>query len=93
TSQHTHTRQPKHRRICNLEGPRISSQGRLYWKDARAFPADKISAMDLRDAMGVGDDTVGGVQDAPFSPVRRGPIFTKETIGGDDANSMDTDED
>ncbi|CAM9594000.1 unnamed protein product, partial [Pylaiella littoralis] len=32
-------------------------------------------------------------QDAPFSPVRRGPIFTKETIGGDDANSMDTDED
>ncbi|CAM9596659.1 unnamed protein product, partial [Pylaiella littoralis] len=83
----------KHRRICNLEGPRISSQGRLYWKDARAFPADKISAMDLRDAMGVGDDTVGGVQDAPFSPVRRGPIFTKETIGGDDANSMDTDED
>lgn len=33
--------------------------------------------MDLRDAMGVGDDTVGGVQDAPFSPVRRGPIFTK----------------
>ncbi|CAN0246903.1 unnamed protein product [Pylaiella littoralis] len=27
--------------------------------------------------MGVGDDTVGGVQDAPFSPVRRGPIFTK----------------
>ncbi|CAN0317187.1 unnamed protein product [Pylaiella littoralis] len=43
--------------------------------------------------MGVGDDTVGGVQDAPFSPVRRGPIFTKETIGGDDAYSMDTDED